>query len=216
MQVRDTHWRFLAIFTFAVCFWIAAAPGALAQGRTGSIYDAWRGPIGYAGDKTARQVGDIVTVLISESQDLKNEEKTGLQKANNLNYELLNFNIKPNTFNTLPGIQSNSGDNFQGTANYEKKGNFQARLAAIVVDRLPNGNLVVKGRREIRIDQEKKLIEFSGIVRRYDVKPDNTIESELVADARVTYYGRGPLTNATNRIGIGRWFKTTLDWLWPF
>jgi flagellar L-ring protein precursor FlgH len=81
---------------------------------------------------------------------------------------------------------------------------------------LPNGNLVVRGRREIKIDKETKLIEFSGVIRRWDVKADNTVTSELVADAKVAYTGSGPLTNSTNRTGLGAWIHDAIDWLWPF
>lgn len=192
------------------------APSSAAQGRMGSIYSPDHGPIGLVGNKTARRVGDLITVIISENQDLKNEEKTDLSKSTDLNQELSNFDIFPNAFDPLPSLAASSDDTLTGKANYEKKGNFQARLTAIVMDTLPNGNLVVKGRREIRIDDEVKLIEFSGIVRRYDVKPNNTVESELVADARVSYLGTGPLTNSTNRVGLGKWFHDAIAWLWPF
>ena len=84
------------------------------------------------------------------------------------------------------------------------------------MDTLPNGNLVVQGRREIRIDAETKVIEFSGIVRRYDVRRDNTVQSELVADARVAFSGSGPVTNTTRRYGLAGWLHTAIDWLWPF
>ena len=159
---------------------------------------------------------DLITIIISERQDLKNEEKTDLKKTTDLTQQLTDFDIFPNAFDPLPSLSANSSDNLSGTANYEKKGNFQARVTAIVMDTLPNGNLIVKGRREIRIDDEVKLIEFSGIVRRYDVKPNNTVESELVADARVSYVGKGPLTNSTNRVGLGKWFHNAITWLWPF
>jgi len=189
---------------------------ASAQSRTGSIYNPDHGPVGLVGNKIARMPGDLITVQISESQDLKNEEKTDLAKSTDLNYELLNFNIKPNAFSTLPGLQGGTTDNFAGNAKYEKKGTFKARLAAIVMDTLPNGNLVIKGRREIRLDDEIKVIEFSGVVRRFDILPDNTIQSELVADARVSYTGNGPLTKSTNRTGISGWFRDVLAWIWPF
>ena len=76
--------------------------------------------------------------------------------------------------------------------------------------------LVIEGRREIRIDNETKVIEFKGIVRRFDVSAMNTIESELVAEAHVSYIGTGNLTNATNRHGLGGWIHKALVWLWPF
>ena len=195
---------------------LGAQADGLAQARMGSIYDASRGPVGLISNKTARRVGDLITVVISESQDVKNEEKADLAKATDLDYQLLNFNVNPDAFTTLPGLTAESTDTFSGTANYEKKGNFTARLTAVVMDTLPGGNLVVKSRREIRIDGEVKTIEFSGIVRRYDVLPNNTIQSELVADARVSYVGTGPLTNSTNRIGLGGWIHDALAWIWPF
>lgn len=192
------------------------AASSQAQGRVGSIYDPDRGPVGLASNKTARRAGDLITVIIRETQDITNDERSNLQKVSDLNYQLLNFNVNPSTFSTLPGIESETQNNFQGTARYEKRGQFTARLTAIVMDVLPGGNLVVQGRREIRIDEERKVIEFSGIVRRYDVKADNTVESELVADATVTYAGTGPLTRATNRTGLGSWLRNAFDWIWPF
>jgi flagellar L-ring protein FlgH len=186
------------------------------QARRGSIYNPDAGPFGLTANKTAAKLGDLVTIVISESQDVKNEETSDLKKQTGLKYELSRFDIKPNAFSTLPGLEASSDDNFKGSANYSKKGKFQARVTAVVVDVLPNGNMVVNGRREIRIDKETKLIEFSGIIRRYDVKADNSIASELFANAKVSYTGSGPLTNSTNRRGLGGWINDALDWLWPF
>ena len=171
--------------------------------RPGSIYDASHGPISMISDKTARRAGDLITVLIAETQNLKNEETSQLQRKTTLDYALTSFNIQDGLFDPLPDIKAASQDDFTGRANYEKKGNFTARLTAIVMDALPNGNLVIQGRREIRVDRELKTIEFSGIVRAFDISPDNSIQSELVAEARVSYTGEGDLTDATNRIGLG-------------
>lgn len=192
------------------------AGNGLCQRRPGSIYDVDQGPVSLIGNKTARRMGDLVTVIISETQDLKNEENAALTKQSDLAHALLELDVLPNAFSTLPTYESTRSDNFQGVANYQKKGNFTARLSALVIDTLPNGNLVIQGRREIRIDQELKVIEFSGLVRRYDIMADNTIQSELVADARVSYTGEGPLTRSTNRIGLSGWIHNALDWLWPF
>ena len=192
-----------------------AAPLA-AQGRPGSIYDPDMGPMNMIADKTARRPGDLITVLIAENQAVKNEETSQLRKATTLDYRLDSFDINPDAFDPLPRLAASSKDDFNGTANYEKNGEFTARITAIVMDVLPNGNLVLKGRREIQIDSETKVIEFSGVVRRFDVKADNTIESELVADARVSYTGEGQLTDATNRRGLGNVIHRAIIWLWPF
>jgi len=194
----------------------ATASVGAAQARPGSIYDPTRGPIGIIADKTARRPGDLLTVLIQESQDLQNQESSNLKKETTLDYALDSFNLKPSAFSVLPDVKASSTDDFTGTANYQKKGTFTARITAMVMDVLPNGNLVIEGRREIRIDNEVKTIEFSGVVRAYDVAPDNSIESELVADARLSYEGRGDMTDSTNRTGIGRLLHGLISWLWPF
>ena len=149
------------------------ASDASAQ-RRGSIYDPVQGPISPIADKTAHRVGDLLTVMIDENQDLKNEEKTDLAKNSSLNYQLLNFAVKPDAFSTLPALRTQKADSFGGAANYKRTGAFEARLTAMVVDLLPNGNMVIEGRREICIDKERKVLEFRGIVRRYDVTRANT------------------------------------------
>jgi len=205
------------LLIIALAITTAAAPAsACLQERRGSIYDPNNGPFGLVANKTAARPGDLVTVLIQENQDLKNEEKSDLKTKKALDTQLTSFNLSPGSFSTLPDVTSSTNDTFTGTANYEKKGKFSARLTAMVVDALPNGNLVISGRREIRIDNETKVIEFSGVVRRYDITATNTVESELVANARVSYSGSGPLTRTTNRHGFGGFMHDAFIWLWPF
>lgn len=192
----------------------AATPGD--GGRRGSIYDADQGPFTMIGTRTATRPGDLITVIISENQDVQNQESSDMTKGTTLDYQFTNLDLKPNLFSTLPRAAGTSDDQFRGTANYAKKGKFEARVTALVVDVLPNGNMIVNGRREIRIDKETKLIEFSGMIRRWDIAGDNTIASELVANAKVSYTGTGPLTNSTNRTGLGAWFHDAIAWLWPF
>ena len=199
----------------AAALLLAATSPALAQ-RRGSIYDPSRGLQSPIADKTAHRMGDLVTVLISENQDLRNEERTDLTKNSTLDYQLLEFALKPDAFTTLPTMRTSKADVFGGLANYQRSGEFEARLTAMVVDVLPNGNMVVEGRREIRIDDERKVLEFRGIVRRYDIQRNNTIQSELVADAYVSYSGSGPLTNTGKRRGLAGWLHRAVDWLWPF
>ena len=192
------------------------ASNLCAQDRAGSIYRPDGGPRSIIGSKIAFRRGDIVTVVINESQSMTNEEASDLSRATNLNYRLSVWDIKPEMFNVLPKVAADSSEGFTGSANYQKKGAFDARLASVVVDVLPNGNMVVNGRREIRIDKETKLIEFSGIVRRYDIANDNTVQSELVANAEIRYRGQGPLTDSGQRYGLGGFIHHWLGWLWPF
>jgi flagellar L-ring protein precursor FlgH len=167
-------------------------------------------------DKTARRPGDLITVRIVENQEVKNEETSQLRKSSTLDYKLDSFDLAPSVFDPLPRLAASSKDDFNGTANYEKNGAFTARITAMVMDVLPNGNLVIKGRREIRIDDETKVIEFSGVVRRVDIRADNTVLSELVSDARVSYTGEGQLSDATRRRGLGSFLHRLIIWFWPF
>lgn len=184
--------------------------------RRGSIYDPSRGPVSPIADKTAHRRGDLLTILIRENQDIQNEERSDLAKNSTLDYQLVDFAVKPDAFRTLPTVRTQKTDNFQGLANVEKSGVFEGRLTAMVVDVLANGNLIVEGRREIRIDEERKVLEFRGIVRRFDVTRMNTVESELVADAYVSYAGTGPISNTGRRRGLAGWLYSAIDWLWPF
>jgi flagellar L-ring protein precursor FlgH len=205
------------VHVFALPMFLALlATDARAQMRRGAIYDPARGSCSPVASKIAARVGDLVTVVISETQDLKNQESSDITKKTSLDYQIKNFDVAPHAFKTLPRLTTASDDEFNGAANYSKKGQFQARLTAVVVDVLPNGNMVIGGRREIRIDNETKVLEFCGIVRGYDVKSDNSIASELVANGRVSYVGKGPLTNGTNRRGVGGWMHDALDFFWPF
>jgi len=194
----------------------ASSTEALAQSRRGSIYNPANGPYGLIANKTASRPGDLVTIMISEVQDVKDEEKSGFKTQTDLQYSLSSFDIAPSAFSVLPDISAGSKDDFNGESKQEKKGTFTARLTAIVVDALPNGNLVIRGRREIRVDKQVKTIEFSGVVRRYDIKQNNTVESELVADAKVSYTGTGPASEAVNRQGLGGLIHSAIVWLWPF
>ena len=206
-----------SILAVLACFAIQlVGEPAAAQARRGSIYSVAQGPVSPIASKVAYKVGDLVTIVVSETQDLKNEESSDITKKSAVDWQIKNFDVTPNAFSTLPRLAASADDQFNGAANYTKKGKFTARLTATVVDVLPNGNLVLQGRREIRMDKETKFLEFGGVVRRYDLKGDNSVASELVANARVSYRGQGPLTNGTERRGLGGFVHDAIDWLWPF
>lgn len=206
----------LTLFFTALVAGGLCAPDAQAQNRPGSLYNTARGPVGLIQDKTARRIGDLVTVVILETADVSSEDSADSSKSTSLNYEMTNFDLKPSAFSILPSIGANSNDTFSGASQVDKRDSFEARITAMVVDVLPNGNMVISGRRELRIENQVKLIEFSGVVRRYDIASTNTVPSALVADARISYVGAGPSTISTQRTGLGSWFHNAIDWLWPF
>ena len=163
-------------------------------------------------DTTARNVGDILTVVVDEAQSLANDEKTDLKKESSLSAILSNFNILPAFFETLPEVEGTSNRTFKGDAKYDKDNSFRTTISVSVIDRLPNGNLVIEGARKIMVDGETKTIRLGGIVRVFDVSQQNTVLSSQIAEARVSYEGQGFLNRTTNR----GWFSRLLDIVWPF
>lgn len=148
-------------------------------------------------DLRARREGDLLTVIVRESHDIKLGEDFDRSRASSLDMKLSNFDVKPNAFNTLPAFSGSSSESFKGSADYDKTGKFEARLTVTVVDVLPNGNLVVAGKRILRADGETKTIRVAGVVRPRDVTSSNTILSEQVANARVSFQGKGDVDRAT-------------------
>jgi flagellar L-ring protein FlgH len=212
MRISSTTFRVL----ITGCALIFFADSSSAQARNGSIFNARAAGVSSIADKVAARPGDLITVLIREEANVNSTEASDYSKSTALDYEMSKINIFGKSIDPLPSLGAASSDDFSGSATYTKKGSFSARLTAIVADVLPNGNMVIEGRREVRIDGESKVIEFSGILRRWDISSTNTIDSELVAEAKVTYSGVGPMTNATNRTGVGAKFHAAISWLWPF
>jgi flagellar L-ring protein precursor FlgH len=192
---------------------ILAALLILSAGASGqSLGNADRPSPSLFSDTTARAVGDVLTIVISEKQTVKNKEDTELGKSTSLQATLSNFDILPNAFNPLPAVAGSSDKQFDGEAKYDKEGTFETRLSVLVIDVQPNGNLVIEGRRRIVVDREVKCIRVTGIVRPYDVTTANSIYSWQVANASVAYEGTGPLTRSTNHGFLGE----LLDLVWPF
>ncbi len=163
-------------------------------------------------DTTARNTGDVLTVVIAEKQSVKNKEDTELKNNASLDAVLTNFDIMPNAFSTLPHLAGSDQRDFKGSAKYDKEGSFETRLSVVVIDVQPNGNLVVEGKRTVTIDRETKVMRITGIVRPFDITPDNAINSWQLANASVAYEGQGALTSNTNR----GWLGELLDFIWPF
>ncbi len=184
---------------------VAAAPSQ-------SLWSARRPSPSLISDTTARNTGDVLTIVISETQTVKNLEKTELKNDASIDASLNTWTIFENLFDTLPAVSGSSNRNMISDARYDKQGVLQTRISVLVIDVMPNGNMLVEGRRRIVMDQETKTIRFTGIVRPYDVSSLNTVLSENVANASIAYEGQGPLTAATGR----GWLSGLLDFVWPF
>lgn len=167
----------------------------------------------------ARQVGDIVTIKIVENSKATNNATTKTDRTTSTSVGLTEFfgleNKFPsgsNFFNPFSPVQSDFGNNFDGSGSTARSGALTAYITARIVEIQPNGNLLIEGNREVRVNGENQIITLSGIIRPRDISPANIVQSTYIADARISYSGSGVL-NDQQRPG---WLARILNKVWPF
>lgn len=203
---------FLLPFSLA---WLALGAAALpAQ----NLFKRAANPRPAIADHRATAVGEILTVLISEAHKVKNEDKVARRNTTSLAARLEAYTLSDKTFpaNTLPRVDVRQDRSFEGDAKQEKDSSVTARVAVVVIDVLPNGNLVVAGTRIVTVDDEEKTLRISGLVRPLDVDRDNNVPSSSVADARVAITSKGGNARTTTRGPVGTVFDTLIWAAWPF
>lgn len=163
-------------------------------------------------DTTARQVGDILTIEINEQQTVQNNDQTSFAKDTSLNAALTNFDIFPRMFEPLPSASGNSQRDFNGSARVDRNASFRTMISVVVIDVMPNGNMLVEGTRRLMVDGDRKVIRITGQVRPLDVTRTNMVTSDKVANAAFAIEGSGPSAKQVNR----GWFSRFLDAVWPF
>jgi flagellar L-ring protein precursor FlgH len=180
---------------------------------TGGIYNG-RQSDGWFGRGRSYQVGDIVTVLLNESTQAARNQSTEVSR------ESKNDMLKEGVLGEVKRLSSiMNGINLSG-ANIESAGQGAAAqratltgsVAATIVEILANGNLVVRGEKQLALTEGAEVIQVSGIIRPEDVSPNNTVQSRRLANAQIAYRGSGDLANAS-RPG---WGIRGLMKIWPF
>ena len=162
-------------------------------------------------DDVARQIGDVLTIQVSESSTVDNKAKRDLSKDSERS---TSFNGELGNFADIGeyGMEANSGNSLSSKADYKDEKKFVDNVTVVVVDILPNGNLVIMGNRERDIAGDTQTIEISGIVRPSDIAYDNTVKSEQVADFHLTTKNKGISAPFTKQ----GWLGAILDFIWPF
>ena len=162
-------------------------------------------------DDVARQIGDVLTITITENSTVDNKAKRDLKKetdrSTDFNGELGNF-VDLGDF----GMNAESDNELKSKADYKDERKFNDNITVVVVDILPNRNLVVLGTRNRDISGDIQTIEVSGIVRPSDISFDNKVKSEQVADFRIVSKNSGVSAPYTKP----GWFGSILDIIWPF
>jgi flagellar L-ring protein precursor FlgH len=179
----------------------------------------WRnGSRAFFKDQRAHQVGDILTVKVKITDKATVENETSRSRKNSEDSGVDNFfgKTKLPIFNSVnvPGkiLTADSTGSSEGKGSIDRKDEITTNVAGVVTQVLPNGNLVLEGKQEIRINYEVRELIVAGIVRPEDIESDNTIDSTKIAQARIAYGGRGQITDVQQP----RYGQQVLDIILPF
>jgi flagellar L-ring protein FlgH len=179
----------------------------------------WRnGSRAFFKDQRAARIGDIltVTVNITDKANIANEtQRSRTSKEDSGVTDFIGSHLLAGTANpVLPGriLTADSTASSDGKGSVQRQEALQTNVAAVVTQVLPNGNLVVEGKQEIRVNFEIRELIVAGIVRPEDIQSDNTIDSSKIAQARIAYGGRGQLSDVQQP----RYGQQVLDVLLPF
>ncbi len=186
-----------------------------------AVASLWRsGPTSLFGDRRARTLGDILTVVIKIDEEAKIDNNTtrtrsgseGLAIPDLLGIPKIVNRILPGGATLDPAIDLTTTSSSAGDGQIDRSEEVTLRVAATVTDVLPNGHLVIAGNQELRVNFELRDLQVAGIVRPEDISRRNEITYDKIADARIVYGGRGQITDLQQpRIG-----QQVLDTIMPF
>ena len=179
----------------------------------------WRnGSRAFFKDQRAARVGDILTVTVNFTDKANIANETQRSRAEQGRFGHHRFHRRQDDHATAQGACPAASSPPTSTASTDGKGSvnrqeaLQTNVAAVVTQVLPNGNLVVEGKQEIRVNFEIRELIVAGIVRPEDIQSDNTIDSSKIAQARIAYGGRGQITDVQQP----RYGQQVMDVLLPF
>lgn len=181
------------------------------QGTGGSLYRPGPGLNLYS-DRRARDVGDLLTINLIENTTAQTTAATSVDKSSDIAMAAPNIAGAPLTYKGRDLLSATlSGERgFSGNGNSAQSNRLQGSITVTVVQRLPNGNLVVQGQKNMRLNQGDELVQIQGIVRAADINPDNSVPSSRVADARIAYGGRGAMAQSNSMGWLGRFFNSPI------
>ncbi|WP_411834755.1 flagellar basal body L-ring protein FlgH [Pseudoxanthomonas mexicana] len=182
-----------------------------APASDGAIYRAGPG-LNLYGDRRARDVGDLLTINLVENTTAQTSATTAIDKESDISMAAPNIAGAAVTYKgrDILSASVNGERGFSGSGNSAQSNRLAGSLTVTVIQRLPNGNLVVQGQKNMRLNQGDELVQIQGIVRQADINPDNSIASSKVADARIAYGGRGAIAQSNSMGWLGRFFNSPI------
>ena len=183
-----------------------------------SLWKEDASPVSMFADKKAHRVGDIVTVIIQENNGASRNNNTSTTRQSAINASISSFLYPASASGLLtkkgqlPAMAMTDQNSFSGGGQIANQETISAQIAVKVIDVLPNGNLVVEGRRQTAFSGEKMDAILRGTVRTDDLTATNTVFSYNIADASIQFLGHGAITDNQKR----GWFTTIWDKVSPF
>ena len=167
----------------------------------------WRaGAHTFFSDQRAAKVGDILTVLITidDNASITNNTTRERKTANTigiphlLGLETALTRIMPKGFDPANAVQTNGDNQLTGTGQIQRQDQINLTIAAVVTKVLPNGNLVIQGKQEVKTNNDLRELTVAGVVRPEDITSTNTINHTQIAEARIAYGGKGDMQRTNN------------------
>lgn len=188
----------------------ATSEGSLWPGEQHSLY----------ADHKARTTGDILTITIAEKASASKMASTDSDRSSSISASLPNLLGLENS-NLLAQnpnldlsalVKADFANSFEGSGKTVRKEDLVASLTTQVIQVYPNGNLKIRGGKEVRVNNETQVIYLTGIVRPVDIMANNTIDSKHVLNARISYTGKGAISDKQHP----GWLTRVIDNVWPF
>jgi len=179
----------------------------------GAIYQA-ASAVHLFENTTARRVGDLLTIRLNERTQASKSAATSTSKESSVTLPGPTIAGRPVTVNGVEILNNalNGQRDFNGEGDSSQSNALKGEVTATVMQRLPNGNLLVRGQKWLQLNQGRELVQIEGIVRAIDIEPDNSIQSWKVGNARITYSGQGAIADANRAGWLTRFFNS--GW-WP-
>lgn len=171
-------------------------------------------------DQRASNIGDIITVMIDIEDEATLENESERSRSSGENAGLDSFlgleqsldRVLPEAVNNASLADFNSNSTHTGSGSIEREDEIKLRMAALITQLLPNGNMVIHGKQEVLVNFEKRVLKIDGVIRPQDISTDNTVSYDQIAEARIVYGGEGQITDMQQP----RYGQQLYDIIFPF
>ncbi len=167
-------------------------------------------------DPRASHVGDVITVNVTVADAAKLQDSTSRSRTNSDDANLTNFfgleTMLPKSMDPGSLVKMGSDNSNVGSGSVNRQEDINMTLAALVAQVLPNGNLVIAGHQQVRVNDELRDLRVSGIVRREDISQDNTVNLAQIAEARISYGGEGTVSDVQQPRYGSQLFDILMPW----